>query len=205
MDISVALENEKLFSYIQVRSIFDSVFSDHLRQSLNSEKIELVVNLCRLSAAELALLDRSIMPIPIPVEKPPIEILPRHAFFAFAKTDTSIFDRCRAADVLPTREGLSVTDFVLFTGDGDKVYEYWQRNGIRLVEDANYRDMLTALAGKYQQAKLSSLPGILNRLDASANKTLHWQMLLLRAKLDICIGSDAGMIEQHLRDSKSLL
>jgi hypothetical protein len=98
-----------------------------------------------------------------------------------------------------------VTDFVLFTGDGDKVYDYWQRDGIRLVENGNYRDMLRGLEGKYQQAKLSGLPGILNRLDASANKTLHWQMLLLRAKLDICIGSDAGMIEQHLRDSKSLL
>jgi hypothetical protein len=205
MDISAALEQEKLFSYVQVRPIFDGMFFKHLSQSISPSKSEIVLNLCRLSAAEIALLERSILPTPISPDQPTIEILPRQAFFALAKTDTSVFLQCRAADVLPTTNGLKVADFVLFTGDGDKVQEYWDKHGVSLIENDNFRDMLFGLEGRYKQANLSSLPTFLSRLDASATKVLHWQMLLLRAKLDICIGSNSTVVERNLKDSKTLL
>ncbi len=206
MDISSPLESENLFSYVQVRSLFD-LFADPLGKNLNNPTAtEVVLNLCRLSAAELALLPRSFLPTPIETQRS-IEISPREALSALAKTDTSLFFRCRAAEVLPTREKakLSVSDFVLFTGDGDKIAQYWEKHDIKLVENVPYEEMLKDLESRYQQANLTKLPFPLSLLNVWGNKILRMQLLLLRAKLDICIGTEDGAIRQHIEHSKTFL
>jgi hypothetical protein len=205
MDISLALEEELLFSYdSSAHSFFDSVFSEHLR-GMSKTKADVVLNLCRLSAAEFALLERSRRPMRVAPE--PVDVRFSHAFFALAKTDSTIFSgSCIAARVLPTqnRDQLQHTFFVLFTGDGDKTRGYWDEYGTSLVEDKNYVEMLTDLADKYRQADLAAIPE-LAALDAAATGALHWQLLLLRAKLDICVGSSDEDIRSHLIHSKSLL
>ncbi len=212
MDISQLLQTEHLFAYDQVRPMFD-FFSKHgPLSSLGNDKKELVLNLCRLSAAELALLDRSILPTPLiallpPPARTPIEILPRHAFFAIAKTDTTAFDHCLAATTLPREsgEGLSVTQFVLFTGDGDKIATHWVKYGKSLVDNDAYEIMLRDLQQRYAGPSLTKLPYPFRLLDASSSGILQWQLLLIRAKLDVCINSDDSTMRRHLTHSTSFL
>ena len=202
MDISVALEEERLFSYGEVRSLFDENFPEHLR-GLPQEKVDVILNLCRLSAAEFALLEHSQRPMT--GARVYIDVRLSHAFFALAKTDTSLFGGgCIAALPTENREQLQHTFFVMFTGDGDKTRSYWDEYGVSLVRDENYAAMLTDLADRYRRADLAAIPK-LAALDAAATGALHWQLLLLRAKLDICVGSSDADIRSHLIHSKSLL
>jgi hypothetical protein len=212
VDISKLLQAEQLFAYDQVWGMFEFFSTVKPLSSLTNDKQELVLNLCRLSAAELALLDRSILPRPFiallsPPARTPVEILPRHAFFAIAKTDTSVFDACLAATTLPREsgEGLSVTHFVLFTGDGDKIATYWQKYGTRLVENDPYEDMLQDLKQRYANPSLGNLRYPFNLLDAASSRILQWQLLLIRAKLDVCINSGDSTMQQHLRHSTNFL
>jgi len=133
-------------------------------KKLTPEKGQLVLNLCWLSAAEFALLERSLLPLPV-IAKYPIEVSPRHMLFALAKTDTTVFYPCRASQILPASQNvqLKLSDFVLFTGDGDKIRQYWEADGRRLLENNKYEQMLDGLSAEYKKGAVKASSRLLTK------------------------------------------
>lgn len=197
MDISILLETTELFAFEMSRIVFEDYKVQRSEYLL--DKTEFILNLCYISAAELALLRNNVKyQLNIISESYPIEITSEDALVSIAKTDTSLFQRCRAATHLPDAQRTRITDFLLFTGDSDKLEELWKKYSVRLVNDDEYGDMLNTLSAHYRIANPSNW---IRPLNIVSNGVLFVQALLWRLKLDICIGSNNEAIMNHIRDS----
>jgi hypothetical protein len=197
MDLSKILEHKNLFSFRLTRPILDAHQFDMVKKGISEITANFIINLCRLSTAEFKLLEYIGQKVNLLHPLVIIETFPFHAICALAKTDTTIFSPCEIQDRL-TREGtlkdLSFRDFLLFSGDIDKILTIW---GMVKPQDfsqmllQNPREVVDGMAKKYNE-------GYWMGGNIVETGVLYLQGLIWLLKLDLCLGKKEDIVIQDL-------
>jgi len=197
MKVDLFLAEHGLFSFETTAQLLDDL-QGHLENvyKLESTRSELITNLCRLSTAEIAVLDTCIgLEEPSPPKLPIVTDI-KHAKLAIFKTDSTPTLRCPTAEHLPTSDLSKVfmAAWSLFTADGQRVWDLGS-----LYENENKWEVInTDFVG--QIAEMYSQSGLQIALDMVACKVPEWQAFIWKLKLAICLDSSEGNLKAMIYD-----